>query len=288
MDSPHKTGYAIKNGLLVHVSEVPRGLSCGCTCVVCGNKLIARKGHQRRHHFAHSTETNCLGAAETALHLVSKELVGELSRIALPSYNFTKTKKIKSGAVVSHQQPIAKGGEAKITAAIVESACNGFVPDVILDCGLKKLIVEIAVTHKVDRDKMRHIRKHDLPAIEIHLDLSDALLSRDDLRRKLRDDISSKKWLFHPEQRIAERLFFSKLRTAIRDQKRSSANKRPKPPDFQSNPLPLTYGFNARAPSHGFNEYEKAARRFYNQHSRYPSMDECLTLWPHLWKKPEN
>lgn len=281
MNSLHKTGYAIKNGLLVHVSEVPKGLSCGCICVVCGNKLIAKKGRQRCHHFAHLTETNCLGAAETALHLVSKELIGELSEIILPAYNFTKSKKIKSGVVINYQQLIAKGGVAQIVSTLIESACNGFVPDLILDCGFKKLIVEIAVTHKVDRNKLRHIRKHNLPAIEIHLDLKDSLLSKDELRSKLRDDISSKKWIFHPEQRIAERLFFSKLRAAIRTQRKDLANKQNK-----IKPLSLPHNPYARSSSYGFKEYEKATLYFYNKYKRYPSMDECLTLWPHLWKKP--
>jgi len=285
MDSPHKTGYAYKNGLLVHVSEVPRGLDCGCVCVVCGNTLIARKGYQRRHHFAHATETDCLGAAESALHLVSKALIGELSFINLPAYNFTKTREIKTGAIVSHQQQIAKGGKANITAVKIESQCNGFIPDIILDCGPKKIIIEIAVTRKVDRNKMRHIRKHGLPAIEIQLDLSDAMLSRDELLRKLRDDTSSKKWIFHPEQRNAEREFFSKLREAIRNQKRISLFKKTKATNSQLKPLPLPHERYSNPSSYRFKEHEKAAQNFYNQHRRYPSMDECIKLWPHLWKK---
>lgn len=285
MDSSHNSGYAFQNGRLVHVSEVRRGLGCDCTCVMCGNKLIARKGQQRRHHFAHKTETNCLGSAETALHLVSKELIAELSSIALPPYNFTKTKKTKSGAVVSHQQLIAKGGEARITAAVVESTCNGFVPDVILDCGHKKLIIEIAVTHKVDRDKMRHIRKHDLPTIEIHLDLTDALLTRDELRIKLRDDISSRKWLFHPQQRNAERSFFNKLRAAIRGRNRNSVSQQAIASNLQSKHSLFPQSLSSRSPTYR-DEYEKAGVHFFNKHGRYPTMDECLELWPHLWKKP--
>jgi hypothetical protein len=84
MDKPHLNGYAFKNAKLVHVSEVVRGLACDCTCVECRGALVAKKGTKRREHFAHAIDIDCLGAAETALHLVSKELISKLDCICLP------------------------------------------------------------------------------------------------------------------------------------------------------------------------------------------------------------
>lgn len=223
METAHQTGYGVRNGRLIHVSEAARGLACGCVCVACRYPLVAKKGRQRRHHFAHAVDVDCQGAAETALHLLSKELIGELNYIVLPPYDFVKEKKTKVGEVVRHQQQIAKGGSVVIKGSQIESSETGFIPDVVLDCGTKNLIVEIAVTHKVDQDKRRHIRRRNFPAIEIRLDFSDALLSRDEFRNKLQNDLRSKFWLFHPAQREAERAFFLKLREIIKSNRRAQA-----------------------------------------------------------------
>lgn len=54
MDPQAYSGYGIKDGNLVHISDVPRGLACACVCVDCGKPLLARKGNKRREHFAHA------------------------------------------------------------------------------------------------------------------------------------------------------------------------------------------------------------------------------------------
>lgn len=35
--------YALKDGVLVHISQVPSGLQCGCKCSACGETLIAKR-----------------------------------------------------------------------------------------------------------------------------------------------------------------------------------------------------------------------------------------------------
>lgn len=282
MELVHQTGYGVKGGRLIHISEATRGLACECVCVACGFLLVAKKGRQRRHHFAHAVDANCQGAAETALHLLSKELFEELKFIILPPYEFVKERKTKAGTPVEHKQEIAKGGVVTIKGVQIESREPGFFPDVVLDCGTKSLIVEIAVTHKVDRSKMRHIRRRDLPTIEIRLDYSDALLSRDELRNKLQNDLRSKFWLFHPSQREAERAFFLKFRKIINAERTTKmASVAP-----LSRPRQFTAGSYVQQPTFNRNEYDKKAAEFYKQHKRYPSMEECLRLWPRLWGKP--
>jgi hypothetical protein len=65
--------FAERAGRLVSITHVPAGRACGCVCPACGAALIARKGHIKRHHFAHATPTACLG--ETVLHEVGKRLL---------------------------------------------------------------------------------------------------------------------------------------------------------------------------------------------------------------------
>lgn len=115
---------------------------------------------------------------------------------------------------------MARGGLAQITKVSIEQSEGHFKPDVTLESNAKKLLVEIAVTHKVDRVKLRHIRKKNLPTIEIQLGLADAMLSRNELRDKLEKDIDSKRWLYHPEQKKEELIFVNKVRAAFRNSRR--------------------------------------------------------------------
>ena len=56
------TGYGMRDGKLLFISDVPRGLACGCVCARCHQPLVAKKGPIRRHHFSHLKDTNCHGA----------------------------------------------------------------------------------------------------------------------------------------------------------------------------------------------------------------------------------
>ncbi len=272
--------YGLRNGRLVHVSEVARGLASECICVACKNPLVAKKGYMRKHHFAHASNSDCRGAPETALHILSKELFRKIHQFNIPSYVFYKERKTKSGKVVKHNQLVAKGGAVLIDDVRIEAAEVGFIPDIVVLSGLKELIIEIAITHKVDRNKLRHIRRRGLPAIEIRLDTHDAFLTKDQLRDKLCDDLKSKMWLFHPDQRDAERKFFKQLREA---RKPSETTKTRIVPSKSTKPHPRI----TRQLLSGFSEeYEKTGYAFFVTHGRWPNMEECLKLWPHLWKKP--
>lgn len=222
--SDQKISYALKDNKLVHISEVRSGLRCGCRCVVCHRKLIAKKGENRIHHFAHESEAACANAAETILHLLAKELIADFTSILLPQYIFLKESKLKNGLMVKHESIVVKGGVANISSVLIEQPENRFIPDVTVFSSSKKLFIEIAVTHHVNRAKLRKIRKADIPAIEIKLDHSDAMLSREALSIKLQSDLPSKKWLFHPKQRVAEKVYFENLRNEIRNAKKTSGH----------------------------------------------------------------
>ncbi len=50
-----------------------RGLDCGCVRPVCKHRVLAGKGEQVRHHFAHHRRGEC--SPETVLHEVGKKLL---------------------------------------------------------------------------------------------------------------------------------------------------------------------------------------------------------------------
>lgn len=272
--------YGMRDGKLFFIADVPRGLACECVCACCGRQLIAKKGSIRRHHFAHFEITDCRGASESVLHLLSKELLAELDILVIPRYEFTKQRKTKAGTLVQHQALVAKGGRVRVHSVRVEEGEDGFVPDIIIGSDSKSLIVEVAVSHKVTRAKLRRMRKRNLPAIEIRLDPTDSFLPRDSLKTKLQCDLASKVWLFHPAQREAERMFLSKWRDALaRDRIMSS-------PPYARTPTHAPAQFRSVVRSHlqPAYEYDRTADEFHRTHGRYPTMEECVKLWPHLWK----
>ncbi len=275
------TAYGLRDGKLLFIEDVQSGLACDCVCASCGQPLIAKKGALRRHHFAHFEITDCQGSGETILHRLSKELLAGLESLMVPPYIFIKKRKSKFSTLVAHEARVAKGGLVRVDSVRVEEVEEGFVPDIIIESDSKSLIVEVAVTHKVSRTKLRRIRKRDLPAIEIRLDRNDAFLSRDELKAKLQSNLDSKVWLFHPAQREEERRFFSKCRDAIAKYRmRLSIPVRRTPNQgaahFRSEfPAPL------QPP---LSEYDRTRNEFHKMHGRDPTMEECLELWPHLWK----
>jgi hypothetical protein len=272
------TGYGMREGQLFFITDVPRGAACGCRCVRCSQPLVAKKGSIRRHHFAHLEVTSCHGAAESVLHLLAKELIAELDVLVVPQYMFAKQRRTKAGALVRHQALVAKGGSVPVHNVRVEECAGDFVPDVIIESGSKSLIVEVAVTHKVARAKLRRIRRRNLPAIEIRLDPSDSLLRRETLKTKLQRDLTSKVWLFHPAQREAERVFVSKFRDALARSRTRSLPANPRHFAIRSSSADRS---SSQPP---LSQYDRTAEEFHRTHHRYPTMEECLRLWPHLWK----
>ena len=150
--------------------------------------LVARQGKIREHHFAHASGEECRHAAETALHLAAKDILAKRKEIVLPevavnaSYGFPRI-------LVAPQR------RYPIESAEVERKTASIIPDVIVENGGRKLLVEVTVTHGVDHDKLRRIRELGLSCLEI--DLSDAPreLGREELEKIVVEGIAHKRWL---------------------------------------------------------------------------------------------
>lgn len=196
--------YALRAGRVVHVSEVARGRECGCVCARCGEALVARKGIHREHHFAHFRDSDCQGAAETLLHSLAKELLSNVRALALPSYTYRARVKPRFGPPVSIEREIFAASRMCISSVAVERSLGPIVPDLLFRSGEETLILEIAVSHPVDRVKLRHIRRMNIPALELSLTAEHLSLSRAELLELLVEDTSIKAWRFHPAQRSAE------------------------------------------------------------------------------------
>lgn len=73
-------------GQIVDVSEVSSGLDCNCSCVNCGDDLLAVKGDQRRWYFRHRERTDCEIGQEEALQALAIQLFKINSYFYVPKY----------------------------------------------------------------------------------------------------------------------------------------------------------------------------------------------------------
>jgi hypothetical protein len=215
------TAYASKEGKLVHVSAVERGLKCGCTCPACGAQVLARKGSKKVHHFAHAEDADCSGAAETVLHILAKEIISELSSMTIPEYRYIRWKRFHEKRMhedlemrAEHREQLAAGGEVLLESVQAEPHYGSFKPDIELQMRGKTLFLEIAVTHRVGTRKRRVLRKHGVPAIELRLNQEHALLEPEELKSIIQSDENIKYWLYHPRENKAIHTFFKKYREA--------------------------------------------------------------------------
>lgn len=176
--------YAVgENGNLVHIDSVPNGEACGCTCPECGSKLIAKnKGQHNQHHFAHVGGNDCVGAVESALHLMAKEILSEGKKIMLPRY------------------PLKVGGVRLFQSVIVESYDKelSLRPDCVGDTDGQKLWVEFKRSHEVDTDKAAKIKSAKIECVEIDINAC----SLDPLKMKvfLEESSEDRQWIYFKGQ----------------------------------------------------------------------------------------
>ena len=172
--------YAVgEKGNLVHIDSVPNGEACGCTCPECGSKLIAKnKGQHNQHHFAHVGGSDCVGAVESALHLMAKEILSEGKKIMLPRY------------------PLQIGGVRLFQSVIVESYDKelSLRPDCVGNTAGQKLWVEFKRSHEVDTDKAAKIKSAKIECVEIDINAC----SLDPLKMKvfLEESSEDRQWIY--------------------------------------------------------------------------------------------
>ncbi len=184
-----------KQGQHVSINDVANnGKACNCKCPICGEALIARKGHGGKiPHFAHEKDSQCLHAEyikQTNIHCMAEEIFLEEKEILLPPI-------IKETG--NYNAVFEYGGKYKIDKTELEKKISDFIPDIILHIGNNIVLVEIYVTHKVDEIKLKKIKAaKDYYVIEIDLsELAHEDISYEQLRIHLKE-IQRYKWIYNP------------------------------------------------------------------------------------------
>lgn len=180
---------------LVHVTDAQRGLH-DLVCPDCGARVVANQGEVRRPYYSHHRRDECAHSGETAIHLLAKALIRpRQDRLYLPPATFDL-----DGRSITFQ------GEAweHFDRIEIEKWEDGLRPDLI---GIRdrmrdrvsdpvRLIIEIRVTHAVDREKSAELRRRKESAIEIDLSRFDRNLTEEELKRAILVD-APRQWLHH-------------------------------------------------------------------------------------------
>ena len=180
----------VKNGRLVDIADVERGLACACVCAHCHQPLVAKKGQVRRHHFAHDSKAECAWGVETTLHRAAKEVLQSASELWIPAITLKLANKTAR---------LRNAGYVPLDRVRLETRSEGFVPDVIAESRGTALIVEIKVTHGVDEAKLAKIRAGGVSALEIDLSRTPKQATLAELTPLIVDRNENKRWL-HSER----------------------------------------------------------------------------------------
>ena len=197
MTTHSKLIYALKDGNIVSIDDVPSGKNCGCVCPACGDELIARKGEKRMHHFAHRSNEDCEYGYESSLHLAAKDILSRSEKMVIPPVyvEFPQSGKPK--------ELISKEREISIDDVELEKRFDDIIPDIVVYSGDKYFFIEIYVTHPIDDEKLKKLKENNISTIEIDLskikrdisveELSDILLKSSD-RKSWKYNAVSEKW----------------------------------------------------------------------------------------------
>lgn len=182
---------ALRQGVVVGVSQVESGRACGCICPSCGEALVAKKGYLVQHHFAHQSGAECPLAQETALHLAAKQAIVRRRELLLPAaYVHFRTKHLPV-EIVSSKRVAFK----KVALEVSEAE---MVFDALCEQSDTSLVVEIKVTHAVDQEKRSKLKALDRPAIEIDLSSIHRDVAVSEIESLVVDRTDNKEWLHHP------------------------------------------------------------------------------------------
>lgn len=147
--------YGLKDGNLVHISEVSGGLSCGCRCPACASPLIAKKGNVRIHHFAHPGD-----AGPHASKCVSKESLLHLTGKLLLAKTLDKCRKSNLAPQFHWHCKICSDthhiGFDWFHSSSLEESIEGRVPDLCLKNREGKVlaVLEVVVSHRPETEAL--------------------------------------------------------------------------------------------------------------------------------------
>ena len=187
-----KTTYAFnQDGKIVSIREVASGKKCNCYCISCNDKLIAKKGLIKEHHFAH-INNDCKYSAQTVIHYLAKQLIEDNNIILFPKLFINSNFSNSGPSIELIDQELVNP-----TNILLEKRLDNIIPDIIIEIGKEIFFIEIFVTHRIDNIKYDKIKQLGISTIEIDLSSLVKMSDLDDLVKYLFEDSQKSKWIYH-------------------------------------------------------------------------------------------
>lgn len=172
----NKIPFGLKDGKLVHISQVDNGLNCGCVCPNCNAPLEANQGHLRS-YFSHAPGySQCTGAEESTMHLMAKEVMSDSRCICLPPGG-------PMDGIVNFD---------KVEVEIRDDE-SSFRPDCIGYCGNDSIWIEFKYTHSVSSAKQQYIVEKGIYCIEV--DISKCKLDYTEMESFITKQTAHRVWI---------------------------------------------------------------------------------------------
>ena len=205
-------GLRLEDQQLVDVSEVERGVKCGCICPSCSTPLLARQGEINEWHFAHaskgvseSTKSECEYSFWVSVTLMAKQVISTANSINLPSL----TMFFADGKEVN----VAKEKIATIDIIGLEKHISEVYADAVLSVGKYLIAVIFTAPHKIADVYTPHgEQSENIGVLEISLAKANEWLFGDKINGEyskriyhhIINDAANKRWLHHPRVKIIE------------------------------------------------------------------------------------
>lgn len=160
---------------LVSIDDVTNGLSCNCICPSCKENLIANQGGLKQWYFSHKSKIECEYAGQTVAHLIAKDIIKKHG-VYIPSH-----------PLMTDELLAITGKIVVFDKVLFEKKFHDFIPDII---GIKdgvQFVIEVAVTHFCDDEKLLKIENSCVNAIEIDLSHLKNTIDKDNIREFILD-----------------------------------------------------------------------------------------------------
>lgn len=164
--------YGLVDGRIVHIDDVPRGKACGARCASCDSELVAKKGGERIHHFAHyhANGHGCEGwLHKTAKRILYERITRSMRwRSSVPIAWSCQVKESPSDTRPTFVHEIDLLGKGILNNARLEQYLPtwNIRPDITLMAGdTPKGLIEVVDTHRPEPP----VLASGLPVIEVHV-----------------------------------------------------------------------------------------------------------------------
>lgn len=176
-----------------HISQVERGRK-GYFCLGCRQRMIARKGDVKIHHFAHDPQDlehkgKCTYSDETIRHKLGKEILQYLKHIKVPALRKYPADGQSGGVQIIRESWTVEADSVSIEMPFYENEEGKIIwgrdldwktdlskflqiqPDVTFFdvAGKPILLIELIATHKINKEKHLKIRNLGIDTIQVSI-----------------------------------------------------------------------------------------------------------------------